>query len=112
MIIDCARMDSLPTKDYLMQVSERGHTICMSGFMAMDIPPPRGPLWILGDVFIGPYYTEFGMGQDRVGFAKTTVRQPAEYSQGEDKDQFNRWDYDKDGTITRQEWTMGLELGI
>jgi len=80
--IDCNQIDSLPLltftiggqkyelsgKDYVLQVKQFGVTQCISGITGLELP--MGPWWILGDVFIGKYYTEFDMGNQRVGFAK------------------------------------------
>lgn len=50
--------------------------LCFSGFQAVDIVTPEGPLWILGDIFLTEFYSIFDRGQDRVGFA--SAKHPAQ----------------------------------
>ncbi len=82
--VDCKRLASMPDvafsignkkfaltpEQYILKIGEGDATKCISGFVAMDIPPPRGPIWILGDILMGAYHTVFDYGKMKVGFAK------------------------------------------
>ncbi|XP_016392408.1 renin-like [Sinocyclocheilus rhinocerous] len=61
---------SLTEEDYILWESEFGEDICTVTFKALDVPPPTGPIWILGANFIARYYTEFDRGNNRIGFAQ------------------------------------------
>ncbi|XP_023797780.1 renin [Cyanistes caeruleus] len=82
-VVDCEQVPQLPNISfhmggkvyglsgpaYVLRQSQYGEDVCVVAFSGLDIPPPAGPLWILGATFIGHYYTKFDRRHNRIGFA-------------------------------------------
>jgi len=83
-MIDCSKKSSLPdlvvtlggheftltSNDYVLQISGK----CLFAFIGIDVPPPHGPLWIMGDIFMRKYYCVFDYGNKKMRIAPAATK--------------------------------------
>jgi len=76
---DCSNYKSLPHLGFVIgnhvlnlsprdYVDKNGHS-CNVALMALDVPPPKGPLFVFGIPFLQKYFTVYDHASNRVGFA-------------------------------------------
>lgn len=78
----------LTSEDYILQHVNpaTGMVQCMLAFTPLYVPPPRGPLWVMGDAFLRAYYTVYDREKRVVGIAKAAHGGAASVSHNNDEE--------------------------
>eukprot|EP00927_Polykrikos_kofoidii_P039495 TRINITY_DN3385_c0_g1_i5.p1 TRINITY_DN3385_c0_g1~~TRINITY_DN3385_c0_g1_i5.p1 ORF type:complete len:478 (-),score=89.23 TRINITY_DN3385_c0_g1_i5:74-1447(-) len=77
---DCSNYDSLPNLGFVIgghilnlqpvdYVDNSEGVFCDVSLMTLDVPPPKGPLFVFGIPFLQKFYTVYDHESKRVGFA-------------------------------------------
>jgi len=77
--LNCSNFDTLPKLGFAIGGSilnmmpedyvDKNPWQCTLALMDLDVPPPKGPLFVLGIPFLQRYYSIYDQGRRRVGFA-------------------------------------------
>lgn len=76
---DCSNFNSLPKLGFQVSnnilnlrpedYTDKDGSSCSFSLMSLDVPPPKGPVFIFGDPFLRRFVTIYDKAQSRVGFA-------------------------------------------
>ena len=76
---DCSNFNTLPKLGFQVSNSilnlrpedytDKDGSSCSFSLMSLDVPPPKGPVFIFGDPFLRRFVTIYDRAQSRVGFA-------------------------------------------
>merc|ERR1719456_281247 len=81
-LVDCSNFDQLPKlgfvigghilnlepNDYVDNEGEADKSRCDVSLMPLDVPPPKGPLFVFGIPFLQKFYTVYDESNKQVGF--------------------------------------------
>lgn len=74
-IIDGSKIKQTGDSDDLMTDTQD----CQPAFMAIDVPPPRGPIFVFGEYFLRKFYSVFDRDQRVFGIARAKeVEEPSD----------------------------------
>jgi saccharopepsin len=75
---DCRNFESMPKLGFIMgdrvlnldayDYIDKASGSCRVAFMPLDVPPPQGPLFVLGIPFLQKFYTAYDSKERKVGF--------------------------------------------
>jgi len=76
---DCSNYESLPNLGFIVgghvlnleprDYVDKDNNYCDVSLMPLDVPPPKGPLFVFGIPFLQKYYTVYDHSTSQVGFA-------------------------------------------